>query len=418
MISIHDDARALTPSEWHGTIEAWLARHPVGERVLLIPPDDTRLYSCAGAVTAWLYRRLCREHAVFVMPAVGTHEQMSPEACAHFFPGVPPDAFLRHDWRTDADALGVVPEAETERLTNGALHQPIEVRLNRRLTDGSFDTLISVGQVVPHEVVGMANYTKNLLVGLGGRETINLTHMAGALHGIESTLGRVDTPVRAIFDYAQQRFLDSLRVVYMLTVTTEAASEALLHGLYIGYGRDTFEAAAAQSLRKNVTRLAARARKVVAHLEPTEFKSAWVGNKAIYRTRMAIADGGELIIIAPGLARFGESDEVDRAIRAYGYCGTEAVMRLYRSGAFPGLDMVAAHLIHGSSEGRFRTVYATDPRLLDRAAVEQAGFGWMDVREALAVYRPEQRETGYVEQDGDAFYFVKAPATGLWLADS
>lgn len=43
--------------------------------------------------------------------------------------------------------------------------------------------IISVGQVVPHEVMGMANFNKNLFVGVGGVEAINLSHFIGAVHG-------------------------------------------------------------------------------------------------------------------------------------------------------------------------------------------------------------------------------------------
>jgi nickel-dependent lactate racemase len=414
MTGLGYEDRVLTDGEWRGLLDRWMLEHVPGRRVLLVPPDLTRCYSFAGAITSYLYRKLSATHEVSVMPAVGTHMQMEESEREAFFPGVPGKAFLTHDWREDAVCVGTVPAAFCERVSGGLWKEDIRVQVNRRLVSGEFDSVFSIGQVVPHEVVGMANYTKNIVVGLGGREMINKSHMISAVCGIESIMGNPDSSVRAVFDYAQREFLDRLGITFILTVTQEEKREARLYGLYLGEGRDTFEAASALAAKKNITWLPEREKKVVAYLEPSEFRSMWVGNKAIYRTRMAIADGGELVILAPGVRQFGENDEVDACIRKCGYRGTERILPLYEKGAFEGLEMVAAHLIHGSSEDRFRIVYATDPALLSQKEVESAGFSWADVRELLDVYRPEEKETGRIRGDGESYYFIKTPAVGLW----
>jgi len=260
----------------------------------------------------------------------------------------------------------------------------------------------------------MANYTKNLVVGLGGADLINRSHMVSAICGIEGIMGNVDTPVRAIFDYAQRTFLDGLGITFFLTVTCEDHAKAQLYGLYIGRERETFEKAAALSQKKNITWLPRRQKKVVCYLEPEEFRSTWVGNKAIYRTRMAIADGGQLLILAPGLRQFGENPEADEAIRRYGYSGTDEILARYAEHAFDGLEMVAAHLIHGSTDGRFTITYATDPGLLSRQEVERAGFAWADVHRLLPLYAPAEKEDGQHRDEEGEYYLVKAPAVGLW----
>lgn len=414
MLEIERSDICLTSDEWQGLIDRWIQTVQPGKRVLLIPPDLTRRFSGGGEIAAYLYQALSPSHTVSVMPAVGTHRQMTAAEKAFFFPGIPAEAFLEHHWQTDTVSLGTVPADVSARATEGRYSEAIDVLLNRRLAAGEYDAVLSIGQVVPHEVAGFANYSKNLLVGLGGRDMINKSHMVGAIYGIERTLGNIDTPTRAIFDYAQRQYLDKLPVTFFLTVATEQANQASIFGLFIGRHRNAFEHACLLAQKKNVTYLPKRVQRVVAYLDPAEFTTTWVGCKAVYRTRMIIEDGGTLIVVAPGVRRFGENDEVDQCIRRYGYCGTERIMALYRQHAFDHLEMAAAHLIHGSSEGRFTIVYATDPALLSQAEVESVGFQWMPVRKALEQYAPTEKETGFYTLRGEPYYYVRSPAVGLW----
>jgi nickel-dependent lactate racemase len=294
-------------------------------------------------------------------------------------------------------------------------HMPdydIPVEVNQRLVEGGYTAIFSVGQVVPHEVAGMANGVKNVLVGAGGRDTINRTHFLGAVYGMERMMGRADTPVRAVFDYAHEHYLRDLHIVYVMTVMEPDPHGTLtMRGLYVGDDADAFQQAAALSSHVNVTLLDEQQERVVAYLEPREFKSTWLGNKAVYRTRMAMADAGELTVIAPGVETFGEDPEIDRLIRRYGYRGTPATLEAVAGSAEMRANLsAAAHLIHGSSEGRFRIVYATDPELLGREEVEAVGFEWCDVTEALQRYPVD----GLTDGPNKGFYFVRCPALGLW----
>ncbi len=384
-------------------------------RVLLLPPDYTRMYSCAGKITAMLYALLDGRCQVDILPALGTHEPMTrQEASAFFGPGVPFERILVHNWRTDVVKLGEIPAEEVANLSGGRFCRPIDVEVNRRLLDPSYDLILSIGQVVPHEVVGMANYSKNIFVGCGGSSMIHASHMLGAVCGMERAMGRDFAPVRRLFDYAEQHFIGQLPLQYILTVTTNRGDEVSMHGLFIGRERALFEQAVALSQQKNLIYVERPLQKVVVYLDEREFKSTWLGNKAIYRTRMAIADGGALLILAPGVRKFGEDEENDRLIRRYGYVGRERVLALTeREPDLRANQSVAAHLIHGSSDGRFSVTYA--PRHLTRAETEGAGFGYLPYDEAVRRYDPRTLRDGWnILPDGEEIYFISNPAVGLW----
>jgi nickel-dependent lactate racemase len=387
-------------------------------RTLVLPPDGTRLYSDAGALTQTLYEEIGSAGTFDVMPALGTHFAMRHDELRRMFgTSIPLEAFKEHNWRRELVRLGSVPSDYVHRVAGGVLHAympdcEIPVEVNRRLVGGSYSAIFSVGQVLPHEVVGMANGFKNVLVGTGGAETINKSHFLGAAYGMERMMGRADTPVRAVLNYAHDHYLKELGIVYILTVMTAGGpGGVVMRGLYVGDDDATFLQAAELSRQVNVTLLDEAPQRIVAYLDPAEFKSTWLGNKAIYRTRMAIADGGELTVIAPAVETFGEDPEIDRLIRRYGYRGTPAVLEAVRANAdLRGNLSAAAHLIHGSSEGRFRIVYATDPSLLSRAQVESVGFEWRSLVDTLREYDVEHLQDG----PNDGFCFVSRPALGLW----
>lgn len=389
------------------------ARGPL-RRVLLIPPDITRLHSGAGPLTAGLYRRLAPDAEVVVLPALGTHTPMTAAERERMFPGVPAARFRDHDWRNGVVDLGEVPTDFFARVSEGRLHCSARVLVNRLLVEEPWDAIISVGQLVPHEVVGIANHAKNILIGVGGSDLIHKSHWLGAVHGMERMMGRTDTPVRAVLDYALGRFLGHLPLVWLLTVRgKDAGGEVVTRGLFAGDGRACFERGADLARRVNLDALDEAPAKVVVYLDPDEFRSTWLGNKAVYRTRMAIADGGELVVLAPGVREFGEDTAIDALIRRFGYRGTPATLSAVEE--FPELARnlsAAAHLIHGSTEGRFRVTYC--PGRLSRAEVEGAGYGYGDLGDALERYNPERLPDGWNEVFGERIFYVSNPGLGLW----
>lgn len=398
-----------------------LVKETIGEeaaswkKVLLLPPDITRIHSRAGQITAILYE-LLRDHCqVDIMPALGSHFPMDEaEARTMFGPDVPFANVIPHDWRNDVVEIGVVPASFTSEISDGLFCEDIPVQVNRRLVDPSYDKILSIGQVVPHEVVGLANYSKNIFVGCGGNAMIQATHYLGAVYGMERIMGKRDTPVRQVFDYAQQHFADKLPLDFILTVIGKHEGQNTLNGYFAGHDRKAFEEASELCRELNLTFLDRPLKKVVCYLDPEEFRSTWVGNKSVYRTRMAVADDGDLIILAPAVKQFGEDPDNDVMIRRYGYIGTKAIMeKVAEGGDLAKNRSAASHLIHGSSNGRFRITYAT--KQLTKEEVESVNFKYMPYDEAIALYPPDKLKDGWNTVNGEEIYYISNPALGLWV---
>lgn len=396
------------------------ALEKLGERrkILAVPPDYTRLPSRAGELTeiAWEYYG---EKLTDILPALGTHTPMTEEQIDHMFGKTPKALFRDHDWRNDVLTLGEVPAEYIRDISEGKVDFSWPAQVNRLLVEGGFDLILSIGQVVPHEVVGMANYNKNILVGTGGSEGINKSHYIGAVYGMERMMGKADTPVRRVFNYATEKYLKDLPIVYVLTVVgvnSDGAQQT--YGLFVGDDLEVFDRAARLSLQVNFVMVEKPLKKVVVWLDPTEFKSTWLGNKSIYRTRMAIDDGGELIVLAPALKEFGEDKTIDLLIRKYGYFGTPHTLKAVSENQELRDNLgAAAHLIHGSSEGRFSVTYCPGKEdwNLRREEIEGVGFQWGDINEMMRKYDPSRLKEGFNRlPDGEEIYYISSPALGLW----
>jgi nickel-dependent lactate racemase len=390
-----------------------LAKLGPRKRVLAVPPDITRFHSRAGDLTrfAWEYYR---ERLQAVLPAIGTHTPMQPAQIEAMFGDMPHDLFRVHNWRTDVVTLGEVPAPFIHEQSEGKLDFSWPAQVNRLIVEGGFDLILSIGQVVPHEVIGMANYTKNILVGTGGREGINRSHYLGAVYGMERIMGRADNPVRAVLNYASDHFLRGLPIVYVQTVVGRKLDGGLaVRGLYIGDDVECFHRAAELSLKVNFEMVDEPIRKAVVYLDPHEFHSTWIGNKAVYRTRMALADGGELIILAPAVKEFGEDKGIDALIRKYGYRGTPATLAAVKANPDLASDLsAAAHLIHASSEGRFTITWC--PGHLTREEMEGVGFKYGDLAAMLKRYDPAKLTHGYNRVHGEDIFYIANPGLGLW----
>jgi nickel-dependent lactate racemase len=403
--------------------------------VALLPPDGTRFHSRAGFLTDVAARELMNQdegdRLGIVMPALGTHVPMTEAELRHMFPKTPLDRFRPHDWRNDVMELGRIEAPWVERVTEGAVDYDYPVQVNRTLVEGGFSLIVSLGQVVPHEVIGMANHLKNVFVGTGGKEGIDKSHFAGAAYGMERMMGRIDTPVRALLDEGYRRFGSLLPpILWVLTVVSARSAEETaitgtprgslaVRGLFVGFGRECFEQAASLARRVNVDILDEPIQKAVVYLDPSEFRTTWLGNKAVYRTRMAMADGGELLILAPALERFGEDRGIDALIRRHGYRPSAVIReRVAQDSELAGGLSAAAHLIHGSSEGRFTIRYFPGPKV-SRDEIESVGYQWGDLDGALHRYDPQKLSTGWnTLGDGEKIFFVPNPALGLWAERS
>lgn len=385
------------------------------KRVLLLPPDITRMHSGAGKLTEILYQLLSPEADVHVIPTLGQHVPHTPEENVRMFGSIPEERIHKHDWRNGCVLVGEVSAEDVAASCGGVADWPIPITLNKMLMEGQWDLIIHVGHVVPHEVLGFANHNKNYFIGVGGKELICASHLMAATCGIENNLGNLITPVRHCFNLAEERLLGHLPDLYVQVVMARNDNNDLVHtGVYIGDDLDTYLGAARQSREQNITVFDEPVKKIVCVMQGDEFVSTWVANKAVYRTRMALADGGELLILAPGLKRFGEQPDVDAIIRKYGYTGTPHVMELYRQQSdLQELAHATAHLLHGSSEGRFQITYA--PGFLSQAEIESVNFGYADLGAMVERYQPDLRKEGWNKtDDGEEFYFIPTPSAGLW----
>ncbi len=393
------------------------------KRVLAVPPDFSRVYSQAGPLTEAAYRYY-GEQLTAVLPALGTHTPMSNEQLETMYPNIPKSLFLEHNWRNDVVTLGRIESEMIHELSEGKLNYDWPAQVNRMLVEGNHDLILSIGQVLPHEVIGMANFNKNIFVGTGGSEGIGKSHYLGAVYGMERFMGRADSPVRTVLNEASRRFGNRMPIVYVLTVI-EAVPDAegsgarmVIRGLYIGNDTECFYQAAQLAQEVNVKLLPRSPRKIVAYMDPAEYHSTWIANKAIYRSRMAIADGGELIVIAPGVKEFGEDAELDRLIARYGYRGTQATLDAVDTDPELADSLgAAAHLIHGSTDGRFGITYAAGGMAAER--ISSVGFDPMTVDDAMTRYHVDKLRDGWnTLPGGEEVYYLPNPALGLWALES
>ena len=406
---------SITPEEAREALSGVFRTLGPRKRVLAIPPDFTRFNSYAGPLTEMVFDWY-GDALTDVMPALGTHSPMTDAQISAMFGRVPKDRFRVHDWRHDVVTVGEVPAEYVREVSEGRVDYSWPAQVNKLLLDPSFDLILSIGQVVPHEVIGMANYTKNIFVGVGGSSGINLSHYLGATYGMERIMGRAKSPVRDVMEYARTHFIPQLPIVYVQTVMAKdpVTGGMALKGLFIGDDFECFRHAAELSLETNFIMVDRPLKKCIVWLDPDEFKSTWLGNKSIYRTRMALADGAELIVLAPGLREFGEDPDIDALIRKYGYKGTPHTLEATRANRELQDNLSApAHLIHGSSEGRFRITYCPGPGMT-REEIEGVGFDYAPLDEMMERYDVPSLKDGWNNVGGEDVYYISNPALGLW----
>ena len=384
-------------------------------RILILPPDFTRYHSYAGEITCLLYHKLKNRSYIEIMPTLGTHAPVSPDELDLMFPGIPHEIFKQHDWKNDILRIGTIPSETIRKLTDGLVDFPLHCEINKTLIEGRWDQIISIGQLVPHELVGIANYNKNVFIGVGGKDIIDKTHFIGALFGLEKMMGHITSPVRKVLDYMGNNFTNHLPISYILTVRGVDSDEQIVtRGIYAGNDEECYLLGAALCQIVNIKLLKKEYSKVIAYLDPEEFKSTWVGNKAIFRTRMAVANGGELIILCPGVNTFGEDPVNDLIIRKYGYQDTGKLLKAISENIDLANNLTpVSHLMISSPENRFKVTYGA--KKLSQKAIESVYCNYADYEETVKKYDPSKLKEGEnIMPDGEEVFYVSKPAQGLW----
>ena len=94
---------------------------PRPKRVLLLPPDITRMHSGAGRLTEMLYN-LFREQddaEVDVIPTLGQHVPHTADENRHMFGSIPNSRIHRHDWRGGCVHVGEIPARFVDQVSDG-----------------------------------------------------------------------------------------------------------------------------------------------------------------------------------------------------------------------------------------------------------------------------------------------------------
>ena len=386
-------------------------------RVLLLPPDFTRYHSLAGEITCILFEKLKSRAIVNIMPAVGTHAPMTETEIKLMYPGIPVDKFLAHNWQKDLVEMGEILPKKTKELTGGLVDWPVKCEINRMLVEGNWDQIISIGQLVPHELIGISNHNKNILVGTGGKDIIGKTHMIGALYGTERMMGQISSPVRDVLNYMTRNFLNHLPISYIMTVREAGSDNQIFtRGIFAGNDEESFKQGARLCQEVNITLMDKKYKKIVAYLDPEEFKSVWVGNKAMLRTRMCLADGGELIILCPGIQSFGENSFSDSIIRKYGYQSTDRLIsQAKENNEFEEYLIPFSQMIISDTGNRFNITYAA--KKISKEEIESVYCHYAQYDEVVKTYDPFKLHEGEnVMDDGEVIFFVSKPALGLWAS--
>jgi nickel-dependent lactate racemase len=386
------------------------------KKILIIPPDTARLISQAGKITRYIYNLLKNQAKIEILPALGSRSPMTEKQIREMFGNeIPLDCFITHDLKSDTIKKGTIDSLTINKLSEGKLNFDIDIEINKKLFDG-YDLIFSIGQVAPHEVTGMDNYTKNIMLGIGGSDIINKSHFLGATYNIEKMLGKPDTPVRALLNLGAKKVLNNLPIFYILTCIDQdpETHENIIRGFFSGNTDEIFKQASELSQKLNIKTSNKPIKKIIVYLDKNDFTSTWLGNKAIYKTRMVLADGGDLVIIAPGIKEFGENAEADHLIKKYGYTGTEHILNSVKSEKDLQNNLsIAAHLIHGSSEGRFNITYA--PGHLTEEEIKSVNFKYCELDKAVKKYNLKQLRNGWnTLPNGEEIFFIDNPTISLW----
>jgi nickel-dependent lactate racemase len=274
-----------------------------GRSVCVIVPDATRSCPLPLLIDAVHQSLAGRASTVTVLIALGTHAEMSePQLAAHLgypvgglaarYPGM---TVINHEWWVPDTcvSVGAISADRVLALSEGRLHQSIDVTVNRAVID--HDVAIVVGPVFPHEVVGFSGGNKYFVPGVAGPDVIDFSHWLGALISSAEIIGTPGiTPVRALIDEAAA-LLPCERFALCLVVQSGTGE---VHAATFGPPETAWAECAAVSALTHVEYLDAPVQRVVSVI-PTKYHDMWTGAKGFYKVEPVVADGGQVILYAP-----------------------------------------------------------------------------------------------------------------------
>ncbi len=295
----------LTESQIRAALDKALGGKFRGARVLVLIPDHTRTIPLP-LLFKLMVDILHDVGRLDFMVALGTHPPLEEAAFLKLL-GITRDErlkqygwvrLLNHGW-DQANVLteiGTLTQDRIKEIAGKAWHPSlggdVPVRINRHIFE--YDRIIILGPTFPHEVVGFSGGAKYLFPGISGPEMINVSHWLGALLKIPNVIGVKETPVRAMIRAAAAMVKTPVTLV-SLVVTKEGIA-----GMFAGELREAWSAAADLSAQRHVKEVDQPFKRVLAAANPI-YDELWTAGKAVYKTEMVVADGGEVVIYAPQL---------------------------------------------------------------------------------------------------------------------
>lgn len=381
--AIADGEASLSASQIEAVLNGFVAANDfAGKRLLVIVPDGTRT-APIGTLFKGLHRRLREVTRTFdVIIALGTHPPMTEEAInarleltaaerATEFSSV---RVFNHTWDQPAtlEEIGVIPADEIRDLSGGLFGMDVPVHINRLVEN--YDTLLVVGPVFPHEVVGFSGGNKYFFPGIGGPEILNFFHWLGAVVTNPMIIGNKWTPVRKVVDRAAS-FIRQERLCLAAVVDGPRFS-----GLFAGTPESAWDAASDLSSRIHITRKDHPFHTVLS-CAPPMYDELWVAGKCMYKLEPVVADGGELIIYAPHLREISEVH--GHLIREIGYhCRDYFLAQWDRFKNYPW--GVIAHSTHVRGIGTFENgveqcrIRVTLASQIPKEICESINLDWRD----------------------------------------
>ena len=264
-----------------------------GRSLCLVIPDATRVCPLPLLLGAIMNAVGGRVSSCIAVIALGTHAPMS-DAARRELVGTSDVLTVNHEWWDDDTfvTIGLIDSDRMVSLSNGRLAIEVPVRINRRIVDT--DIVVTVGPVLPHEVAGFSGGDKYLFPGVSGPEMIDASHWLGALVTSREIIGtRGITPVRALIHAAADLVRCERHAVCVVGDHADG-----LRFISVGEPREAWAAAADVAAVTHIRYLNEPVERVVS-LVPNRYEDLWTGAKGFYKVEPIVADGGEVIIVAP-----------------------------------------------------------------------------------------------------------------------
>lgn len=400
------------------TLESLASIWPVKSGcVLLILPERQRLWDKVRDLARIVHAALVeRQWQVIVLIARYPGEQaLSPAERAELLPTIPADSF-QATANLRQLPVGEIPADVVREACGGLIEDPLPLTLPALFNAETWDGVVNLEAVVPNDLLGFTGPPQNRWLGLAGREFLNAASRIALLSGWENNIANLVAPLRQCLFWADKNCWPANlpRLDIAVVWGDNFRNERSPIGFYAGVGEEAYLQAALLSRQHNVTVVEEGLQRVVAFFPGLRFASLWDVQQLLPRLAMCLADGGELILLAPGIERLAADDAPLAVYRRTGYLGAAELRERQRTDPELGNEpWLATHLLNGSTNGRSKIYHALDG--IDAETLRALNLWPMELEETLFRYRPAKAKAGWnITNEGEKFFFIPDPTAGLW----